>query len=580
MEFRVLGPLEVLRDGLPGDIRGSKRRALLALLVLHANEVVRNDRLIDELWGERPPANASAALQNHVSRLRKELGSEVLVTKPWGYVLRAEPGEVDLQRFEELVAEAKALPARERQAKLVEALALWRGPALADLGDEDALAIERARLDELRLAALEQRIDADLELGSHDQLVPELEGLVGAHPLRERLRGQLILALYRAGRQAEALETYRETRRVLVEELGIEPSPELKELERAILRQDPALVSTPPPRAAREEVPPARWRWPRSPLAIGTSLVLLAGAGAVGALVVPGGAGSQNIGPLRTVGALYSLPLPTQTVTETSKGQTTKQGHPAGHGRTTTAEELTTVLVTTQSRTSTQGPPSHPKPPQAKWIYLLADGFDAPALDPTRWAFLTNNDGVTGTQQNGRLELSVDPTAIPQDLSFDAHYATQCELSGNFDASVKFQLLDWPARNGINVYLAPWFRGAPYPTFIGRTGAAAAGGYPFEAYTTGIREYGNGLPTSDTAGVLRAKRVGGVVTTYFRDQNRWISLGSRNAPGSILLLIGMNANAGEFGRQAAAVAFDDFEATAESVDCHGFPVPPRKRVRQ
>src|SRR5437762_7059153 len=130
MEFRVLGPLEVWLAGGPVEVRGSKRRAVLALLVLHANEVVRSDRLINELWDEHPPANASGALQNHISRLRKDLGAEALVTKPWGYVLRVDPGEVDLQRFESLVTEAKPLAARERRAKLIEALALWRGPAL------------------------------------------------------------------------------------------------------------------------------------------------------------------------------------------------------------------------------------------------------------------------------------------------------------------------------------------------------------------------------------------------------------------------------------------------------------------
>ena len=203
------------------------------------NEVVRTDRLIEDLWGDRRPVNAPAALHNHVSRLRKDLGEDVLVTKPWGYVLRADPEAIDLRRFENLVAEARPLPARERNEKLTEALALWRGAPLADLAHEPALVGELGRLEELRQSVVEQRLDAALELGEHAEIVPELERLIAENPLRERLRGQLILALYRSGRQAEALETYRETRRVLVEELGIEPSPELRELEQAILRQDP-----------------------------------------------------------------------------------------------------------------------------------------------------------------------------------------------------------------------------------------------------------------------------------------------------------------------------------------------------
>jgi DNA-binding SARP family transcriptional activator len=198
MEFLVLGPLEVRHDGEPIELRGSKRRALLALLILHANEVVRTDRLVDELWGEHPPENAAAALQNHVSRLRKDLGADVLVTKPWGYVLRADPETIDLLRFEGLVAEARTLAAQERRERLRDALALWRGPALADVAAEPALVSEVARLEELRLSALEQRVDTDLELGGEPGLVAELESLVAKHPLRERLRGQLILALYRA----------------------------------------------------------------------------------------------------------------------------------------------------------------------------------------------------------------------------------------------------------------------------------------------------------------------------------------------------------------------------------------------
>jgi DNA-binding SARP family transcriptional activator len=271
LEFWVLGPFEVRRDGRLVDVRGSKRRAVLALLILQANEIVRTDRLIEDLWGdERQPANASAALHNHVSRLRKDLGEDVLVTKPWGYVLRAAPDAIDLRRFENLVTEARPLPARERSEKFGEALALWRGPALADLANEPALAADLGRLEELRQSVVEQRIDARLELGEHAEVVRELEGLIGEYPLRERLRGQLILALYRSGRQAEALETYRETRRVLVEELGIEPSPELRELEQAILRQDPEL--TPPPEPEPEppeqKPPSSRWRWPRSPLVV------------------------------------------------------------------------------------------------------------------------------------------------------------------------------------------------------------------------------------------------------------------------------------------------------------------------
>ena len=216
-------------------------RALLAFLLLHANEVVSSDRLIDEVWGPTPAKTASASLQNYVSRLRKAIGAELLVSEHAGYVLRVDPERFDLARFERLTAEARGAEPRERAEKLRAALALWRGPALEDLAFEPFARDEVGRLEEARLAALEQRIDADLELGSAGELVGELEQLVAEQPLRERFRAQLMLALYRAGRQADALEAFQEARRVLMDELGLVPSEELRALQQAILQQDASL---------------------------------------------------------------------------------------------------------------------------------------------------------------------------------------------------------------------------------------------------------------------------------------------------------------------------------------------------
>ncbi len=250
-QFRLLGPVEVSNNGSPLPLGGAGQRALLALLLLHANEVVSSDRLIDDLWGEEPPGSGSAALQVRVSQLRKGLGGAAgrLETKPPGYVLRVEPGELDLDRFTRLLDDADRAEPAVAASTLREALGLWRGPALADLSYESFAQRAIGRLDELRLTALERRIEADLALGRHAEVVSELEALVRDHPLREHLRGQLILALYRSGRQAEALEAYRATRRTLVEELGIEPGPALQELERRILQQDPelSLVQLPAP---------------------------------------------------------------------------------------------------------------------------------------------------------------------------------------------------------------------------------------------------------------------------------------------------------------------------------------------
>jgi len=252
VEFRILGPLEVLEEGHPVALGGAKQRALLAVLLLHANEVVSRDRLIDELWGGEPPDTASTAIQVHVSQLRKVLGRDAIVTRSPGYLVRVEDGELDLHRFERLVREARSQEPAAAAERLREALALWRGAPLAEVGQAASAETERARLEEQRLGALEQRIDADLELGRHAELVPELEGLVREHPLRERLRGQLMIALYRSGRQADALEVYRSGRRLLDQELGLEPGEELRRLERAILEQDPSLTArgapvTPPP---------------------------------------------------------------------------------------------------------------------------------------------------------------------------------------------------------------------------------------------------------------------------------------------------------------------------------------------
>jgi class 3 adenylate cyclase len=258
VRYRILGPLEVDPVIDHPALRRAKPRALLALLLLHANEVVSTDLLLDALWGGSPPPRAMGSLQNYVSHLRKALGDDVLATRPPGYVLRVQPEELDLAVFERLVAEARTADASARAERLRSALALWRGPALADFAYEQFAQAEIGRLDELRLTALEERIDADLELGRHGELVGELEALVTEHPLRERLRGQLMLALYRAGRQADALAAYRDGRRLLREELGLDPGEELRKLERAILKQDAALVGEPAPATAVLPAPTVR----------------------------------------------------------------------------------------------------------------------------------------------------------------------------------------------------------------------------------------------------------------------------------------------------------------------------------
>jgi DNA-binding SARP family transcriptional activator len=244
--YRLLGPLEVLAaDGEPLVLGGQKQRGVLALLLLRANQVVSTESLIAALWGESPPRTTATSLQNVIVSLRKLLGPDALETRPPGYRLVADADAIDLARFERLVASARGLEPADQAERLGEALALWRGEPLGDLSLETYVIGDVRRLEELRLSTIEARIDADLACGRYHELVSELEGLVAQEPLRERMRGQLMLALYRSGRQADALRAYQVARRDLLAELGLEPSPELQALHGQILRQE-----VPNPRAA------------------------------------------------------------------------------------------------------------------------------------------------------------------------------------------------------------------------------------------------------------------------------------------------------------------------------------------
>ena len=240
MEFRILGPLEALEEGERVALGGSRQRALLAVFLLHANETLSTERLIDELWGERPPSTAGKTVQVRISRLRKALtagsddsgGNGLLITRDYGYELRLDPDRLDSHRFERLAVEGRGELAAGRPeaavSALERALSLWRGEPLGDLAYEPFAQLEIGRLRDMRVAVREQLIDAKLALGGHSDVVGELEALIGENPLRERLRGQLMLALYRCERQADALQAYQDARRRLVEELGIEPGAPLR----------------------------------------------------------------------------------------------------------------------------------------------------------------------------------------------------------------------------------------------------------------------------------------------------------------------------------------------------------------
>ena len=267
LEFRVLGPLQVAKEGRLLPLGGSKQRGLLALLLLDRNRVVPRDRLVDLLWGESPPASAANSIQIYVSKLRRLLGdgatagAGAIVTERPGYRLRVPPGELDADRFERLIAEGsealRAGEAERAEKTFADAVALWRGPPFADFTAEPFAQAEIARLEQLRLRALDQRIDAQLLLGHHFEVLADLAMLIDQNPLEERLRAQQMVALYRSGRQADALAAYQDFRRLLGDELGLDPSPDLREIERKVLRHDPALVASAAPSQGAEPSPPA-----------------------------------------------------------------------------------------------------------------------------------------------------------------------------------------------------------------------------------------------------------------------------------------------------------------------------------
>ena len=262
-DFRILGPLEVWHAGRRVDVAGARQRALLSVLLLQAGEVVSSDRLIDEVWGDDPPTAGATALRVRISQLRRSLGpvGELLVTRAPGYVMRLQTADqLDLRRFERLAEEGGEALARGDPRGAAEtlrrALELWRGPPLGDVGGAPFAPIASARLQELRIVAIELRVEAELGLGQHARLVAELRALVEEHPLRERLWGLLMTALYRDGRQADALAAYREARRRLVDEIGLEPGPDLHELERRILAHDSTLHELDTPANAHAPLDP------------------------------------------------------------------------------------------------------------------------------------------------------------------------------------------------------------------------------------------------------------------------------------------------------------------------------------
>jgi DNA-binding SARP family transcriptional activator len=566
----VLGPLEVLKDGCVLAVDGPKRRALLALLLLHADEVVSSERLVDELWGEQAPPTALTALHNHISRLRKSLGTDVLVTRPRGYLLRVAEHEFDLDRFQRLVADAADLEPDARSKTLREALALWRGGALADVELPFAQS-EVARLEELRLLALEERIEADLSLGRHAQLVPELEAFVAEHPLRERVRGQLIVALYRCERQADALQAYRDGRRLLADELGLEPSPELRELERSILRHDPGLSPPPGPPPPPPAPPGGR---SRRVLLAAVAAAALAASGTALAVVFTRGAApratAEHVVVTRATDTVTTIAPSSANVTtrivETVVAQPPRQRAHADATAPHRARAGSPGRAGTTQPPTAAAPQNRPAQPgrqaaSSRRLYRLADDFSGEGRDPRIWEQVVTGTQVDIGQQDGWLVVSIGAGSVaggPYDV-IDGHFGTQCKIARDFDARVDYVLLDWPEGNGVSVALAAYD--------VGEVARASSGGD--ELYSGWIWPgVGGVLPVGDVSGSLRIRRVNGRVTNYFRRGDRWVEVSSGTSrAAAVTIALSVWSTDPQFGHKPVRAAFDNFVVTAPEWGC-------------
>jgi len=393
MEFRILGPVEGSVDGVPLAVGGPRQRALLAYLLLHRNECVSSSRLLDELWWE-PPGGGTAAVQTLIHRLRKAVGNRV-VTAPPGYLLRVEGGELDLDRARSLLEEAAVThELRRRRLLLREAESQWRGEPLSDL-DFPFVAVEREALEELRVTTVEARLAADLDGGLDASLVPELTVLIARHPHRERLRELLMLGLYRAGRQSDALDVYREARRTLHDELGLEPGPGLRRLEQAVLHQDPALIPTGRGRLVRSR----RRR---------IALIATVAAVAVAVLVAmehPSGPRHAHASPFATMSAaaIAAAPIPTGWVT-------------------------------------------------------LRDRFSHRRLNSGLWDTFGSGTGASMTLRRGGVDvvLAAKGRVGGRFGQIGAGIFSVCRFDGDFDARIDYRLRDWPTRSGARAQLSGW----------------------------------------------------------------------------------------------------------------------------
>jgi len=582
----LLGPLEVRAGDRVVPIVRPKQRALLAVLALEAGVCVSRDRLIDELWGESPPESAAHGLQVHVSGLRKLLGANVIVTCPGGYKLALDPHAVDAHRAQELLAAGDPDGA----------LALFRGTPLADVELEGQAAHEAARFEDVRFAALEERFERELAAGSGAALVGPLERLVAESPLRERPRAQLMLALYRAGRQADALAAFQDARRTFVEELGIDPSPALRDMERAILQQDESLAATALPQAAVVEPRRRRRRMIAGALAFA---VLASAAGFAAAYLLPPGhpsAAAANTTRVQT----HSKPAAVRSHVAPKKVKPVVhvgRRHPAvvhhhevskpnpltRHVTPTTtvapATPVTTTaraprpaapIVTHPTRTTPAPQNPKPKPKPAVTTYPVAttpppvtdpvhivETFDGPVADARTWNVLLNGTGADAQQRNGKLVITIAAGAKPGgSYNFvGAQYGTRQCFSGDIDMQLDYHLVTWPPNSGAYVSLQAVFGDFMVERFSSQYGEGDVIGSIIQPrFTT--------APASGTSGSLRVTRVNGVATTFYLLNGAWQQVDSAPAAKPAVLQFGLSMNPGISPSSSIAVEIDNFSATA------------------
>ena len=577
MEFRLLGDLEVVEGGGPLPLGGPKQRALLAALLLDPNHVVTTDRLIEALWGEQASTRTPANLHSLVSRLRRTLGPARIEHHAGGYLLRVQESEVDALRFERLRAEARLLPPEPASERLRLALDLWRGPPLADFTYDSWAGSEIQRLEELHVTAIEERIDADLEAGKHTQLIAEIRSLVAEHPLHEGFRRQLILALYRAGRQAEALEAYNAARRMLDEELGLEPSPALRELEGAVLRHDPALEA--PVRPSRPAAPVLAQGTRKRGLALVAASAALAFAAAAAAVwwlehdegrrTVAAAAAAQPQTTPATRSATPREPvrrLPPRVVVRwvqpaKSEQRPIVQSKPAAarpRRSTRPSSGPTTSSTTTEQPVAPAVPPRPdpgPPPPPFRATDEFSDGVPGPF-----WR-AHGSSAVSPAEREGKLEFAfaADAHAEAAGQWFGGDYESVCRYRGNFDLRVDYELLEWPAGNGMSLQL----------TISHESGffVLARQSHDWgEQYNSWTRD-GNLMPTTDVRGALRLRRRDGIVYSYYREGSAWSLLRTRPAQGPVSILLQAGSTDDFFGDEPVRAAFDNFSISAKSKVC-------------